>query len=66
MAEVDPNIRSIPLEGLSLAIVVVSVICLVFSLLAVGGRTYSRAKDRMFGLDDGLVLIGTVRQPPPH
>jgi hypothetical protein len=62
MADVDPSARYVRLQGLSLAIVVISIICVIFSILAVGGRTYARVKDRLFGLDDGLVLFGTVSQ----
>lgn len=58
---VDPNARYVPLEGLSMAIVVISTICVVFSILAVGLRTYARLADGLFGTDDGLVLFGTVR-----
>jgi hypothetical protein len=59
-SDVDPNARYVPLEGLSLAIVVVSSTCIVFSMLAVALRTYARATDGLFGFDDGLVLAGTV------
>ncbi|KAI1506235.1 hypothetical protein F5X99DRAFT_127774 [Biscogniauxia marginata] len=60
MAEVDPNARFIPLEGLSLAIVVVSLIFFVVSALAVGGRIYVRFTENTFGLDDWLMLFGTL------
>ncbi|KAH6656058.1 hypothetical protein BKA67DRAFT_254673 [Truncatella angustata] len=60
MAEVDPNARYVPLEGLSMAIVVVSSICLVFSVAAVALRTYARLQDRLYGIDDSLVAFGTV------
>lgn len=66
MAEVDPNARYVPLEGLSMAIVVISSICIIFSIAAVGLRTYARLQDRLFGLDDGLVVMGTVCQKPSH
>lgn len=60
MAAMDPNARYVPLEGLSMGIVVVSSICVLLSVLAVGLRTYARLRDRLFGFDDGLVLFGTV------
>ncbi|KAI0134043.1 hypothetical protein BJ170DRAFT_183014 [Xylariales sp. AK1849] len=60
MAAVDPNATYLPLEGLSLGIVVVSLICLVFSVISVGARTYVRLSDGLFGFDDGLVFAGTV------
>lgn len=60
MATVDPNAKSVPLEGLSLSIVVVSLVFLFLSVLAVGARTYIRLTDRVFGLDDGLMLFGTI------
>ncbi|KAI1847117.1 hypothetical protein JX266_006992 [Neoarthrinium moseri] len=57
---IDPSARQVQPEGLSLAIVVVSLLCLFFSILAVAGRTYVRLDDGLFGLDDGLVVIGTL------
>ncbi|KAI1386874.1 uncharacterized protein F4822DRAFT_431740 [Hypoxylon trugodes] len=59
MATVDPNAKFIPLEGLSLAIVVVSLVFLFFSALTVGGRTYVRLINGVFGLDDNLMVFGT-------
>ncbi|KAM0809277.1 hypothetical protein AB5N19_09620 [Seiridium cardinale] len=60
MADVDPAARYIPLEGLSLAIVVVSLVCIIFSVTAVGIRIYARVLDGLFGFDDTLVLAGTL------
>ncbi|KAI1763612.1 hypothetical protein GGR53DRAFT_531365 [Hypoxylon sp. FL1150] len=60
MTPVDTSARYIPLQGLSLAIVVVSSIFLILSVLAVSGRTYIRYSERVFGLDDGLMLFGTI------
>lgn len=60
---VDPDARYVPLEGLSMAIVVISIICVVCSVAAVGIRTYARLANGLFGVDDALVLFGTVGDP---
>ncbi|ORY58874.1 uncharacterized protein BCR38DRAFT_527394 [Pseudomassariella vexata] len=60
MADNGTDASYIPLTGLSLAIVVSSLICLVLSVTAVGIRTYVRLADKLFGLDDSLVLAGTL------
>ncbi|RDW85687.1 hypothetical protein BP5796_04012 [Coleophoma crateriformis] len=54
----DASATTLPLEGFPLVILVVSVVCLSLSTIAVGLRTYLRLKDRVFGWDDGLILIG--------
>lgn len=58
---VEDDARTVTLSGLSLAIFVVSLVCLGLSLLSVGLRTYIRIFDNVFGLDDGLILAGAVR-----
>lgn len=58
---VEDDARTVALSGLSLAIFVVSLVCLGLSLLSVGLRTYIRVFDNVFGLDDGLILAGVVR-----
>ncbi|KAH8671571.1 hypothetical protein BX600DRAFT_459305 [Xylariales sp. PMI_506] len=60
MSDVDPDLRWLPLHGLSLAIVVASLICVTFSVLSVTGRLYVRISDRLFGFDDGLMGAGTL------
>lgn len=59
MSSVDPNLRAVlPLDGTSLAIVIVSITCGVISALVVGLRIYVRFGEHVFGWDDGLMLGG--------
>lgn len=58
---VDPDLRILEPQGLPLAIIIVSSIFLVISVLCVGLRTRVRLVEGTFGLDDGLMLAGTVR-----
>lgn len=57
---VDANLRFVQPEGLALAIIIVSLVFLFFSLLSVGIRIYIRQSDNALGLDDWLVLGGVV------
>lgn len=57
----EDDVRTVSLSGLSLAIFVVSLVCLGLALVSVGLRTYIRTFDHVFGLDDGLILAGAVR-----
>lgn len=57
---VDPNARLIPLDGLPLAIVVVSLIFFFASIITVSLRTFIRLKKGIFGWEDGFMVIGTV------
>lgn len=57
---VEDDVRTVSLGGLSLAIFVVSIVCLALSLISVGLRTHIRIFDNVFGLDDGLILAGVV------
>lgn len=63
---IEDDVRTVSLSGLSLAIFVVSLVCLALSLLSVGLRTYIRVSDSVFGLDDGLILAGVVRFTSTH
>jgi hypothetical protein len=57
---VDPSARLIALDGLPLAIVVISSIFFIASIITVSLRTYIRLKKRIFGLEDTFMVIGTV------
>jgi hypothetical protein len=57
---VDPSARLIALDGLPLAIVVISLIFFVASIVTVSLRTYIRLKKGIFGLEDTFMVIGTV------
>ncbi|KAL0933894.1 uncharacterized protein CTRU02_210693 [Colletotrichum truncatum] len=57
---VDPDLRMLPPVHLPLAIIIISCIFLVFSIICVGLRTRIRIVERTFGLDDGLMAAGTV------
>ncbi|KAF6835132.1 integral membrane protein [Colletotrichum musicola] len=57
---VDPDLRMLPPEGLPLAIIIVSCIFLVFSVICVALRTRIRLVEGTFGLDDALMAAGTV------
>ncbi|OHF00977.1 hypothetical protein CORC01_03805 [Colletotrichum orchidophilum] len=61
---VDPDLRILEPEHLPLAIIIISSIFLVISVLCVGVRTRVRLVEGTFGLDDGLVLAGTVVYVP--
>ncbi|WQF86497.1 hypothetical protein CDEST_11511 [Colletotrichum destructivum] len=61
---VDPDLRILEPQGLPLAIIIVSSIFLVISILCVGLRTRVRLVEGTFGLDDGLMLAGTVVYVP--
>lgn len=56
----DAAARVLAPTGLSLAIFVVSIICLVLSAIAVSLRVYVRCSEKTFGWDDGLILAGLV------
>lgn len=60
--EVDPSARSIALDGLPLAIVVISLIFFIASIITVSLRTYIRLKKGIFGLEDTFMVIGTVSE----
>jgi hypothetical protein len=61
MSPVDPNLRAVlPLDGTSLAIVVVSIVCGVTSILVVALRVLVRLREQAFGWDDRLMLAGLV------
>lgn len=57
---IDPDLRMLPPTGLPLAIIIISCVFLVFSVICVGLRTRIRLVERTFGLDDGLMAAGTV------
>lgn len=57
----DDSVRSIQPTGLALAILVVSIVCLIASFVAVALRTYTRWAEHTFGPDDGLIIAGLVR-----
>ncbi|KAH8196424.1 hypothetical protein TruAng_009411 [Truncatella angustata] len=54
----DANARSVPLEGFPLAIILISLAFLFFAIFSVAVRTYIRLTDKVFGLDDALMLAG--------
>jgi len=58
---VDPSITSMRLNGLPLAIFVLSTIFWILSIITVGLRTYARVWKHIFGLDDIFIVAGTVR-----
>jgi len=58
--DVDPSARLIALDGLPLAIVVISSIFFIASIITVSLRTYIRLKKGIFGLEDIFMVIGTV------
>lgn len=57
---VDEDARTLPLSGLALSIFVVSIFCLVLSVIAVAIRTHVRCSEKTFGFDDILILAGLV------
>ena len=59
--DVDPSARLIAPDGLPLAIIVISSIFFALSIVTVALRTYIRIKKRIFGLEDGFMVVGTVR-----
>ncbi|KAJ4410785.1 hypothetical protein N0V91_001713 [Didymella pomorum] len=61
---VDPSARLIALDGLPLAIVVISSIFFIASIITVSLRTYIRLKKRIFGLEDTFMVIGTIAYIP--
>ncbi|KAJ0159760.1 hypothetical protein CTA2_9154 [Colletotrichum tanaceti] len=61
---VDPDLRILEPHGLPLAIIIVSSVFLVISVLCVGLRTRVRLVEGTFGLDDGLMLAGTIVYVP--
>ncbi|EFQ34575.1 uncharacterized protein GLRG_09719 [Colletotrichum graminicola M1.001] len=63
-ATVDPNLRMLEPHGLPLAIIIVSSVFLVISVLCVGVRTCVRLIEGTFGVDDGLMLAGTMAYVP--
>lgn len=59
--EVSPDNRVIwPPQGLPLAVIINVVIFVVLSTAAIGVRVFVRAKDKVFGWDDGLMVVGGV------
>ena len=48
-------------EGLALGIIIVSLIFLIISLISVAIRIYIRQDEHTLGLDDWLMVGGTVR-----
>ncbi|KAK1997560.1 hypothetical protein LX36DRAFT_657422 [Colletotrichum falcatum] len=63
-ATVDPNLRMLEPHGLPLAIIIVSTVFLAISILCVGLRTCVRLIEGTFGMDDGLMLAGTIVYVP--
>ena len=57
---VDPTARTIPLDGLPLAILTISCVFLGLSIIAVSLRTYARLASNIFGFDDAFIILGTV------
>lgn len=60
-AAIDPTERLIKPDGLPLAIIWISCILLGLSIVVVSFRIYIRIAKNAFGLDDALVVAGTVR-----
>lgn len=58
---IDEDARYLRPTGLALAILIVSIVCLVASAIAVVGRTYLRLVNHVFGFDDALIIGGLVR-----
>lgn len=56
----DESARTAVLEGFPLSITIVISAFLVLAVLSVGIRSYVRAFDNVFGVDDGLILAGLV------
>jgi hypothetical protein len=57
---VNPSATLIALDGLPLAIVVISLVFFAASIITVSLRTYIRLKMGIFGLEDTFMVIGTV------
>lgn len=57
---IDESVRFLWPAGLALALLVVSIVCLVVSAIAVALRTYLRLIDNVFGIDDALIIGGLV------
>lgn len=59
-SDVDPSARLITPDGLPLAIIAISSIFFMLSVVTVALRTFIRIKKRIFGLEDTFMVIGTV------
>ncbi|KAF1849264.1 cytochrome P450 [Cucurbitaria berberidis CBS 394.84] len=57
---VNPNERIIPLDGLPLAILAISCVFWVLSVITVSMRAYTRISKAIFGLDDAFMVAGTI------
>jgi hypothetical protein len=60
LTAIPPEERTIRPDGLPLAILVISSVFLVLSLIAVALRTYTRLAKKNLGLDDVFIIVGTV------
>lgn len=60
---INEDVRFLRPTGLALAILVVSILCLAASVVSVALRTYLRLLERVFGVDDALILAGLVCLP---
>ena len=64
MSAKDPNQPYLhQLEGTSLAIFAVPLVCCIVSTTVVALRTWARVSSKAFGLDDGLMVAGLVSHP---
>jgi hypothetical protein len=48
------------LEGLGLAVLIISITCGLLSFIVVSLRTWTRVQEQTYGWDDGLMSIGMV------
>lgn len=67
MAAVQPFSEMEPtwltsMDGLGIGTLIVTIILGVFSLLLVALRTWTRFTTSTFGVDDGLMVVGVVRE----
>lgn len=60
-SEMEPNWLTSP-DGLGTATLAVSIALAVLSILLVVLRSWARFQTSTFGLDDGLMIIGLVRE----
>jgi hypothetical protein len=60
---VDPNAKTIQLDGFPLVVVTLSCAFLALSIVAVSLRVYIRLVKGTFGVDDSFMAAGTVS---PH
>lgn len=57
----DPSATSVQPTGLGLILLVLSIFFLIPTSIVVALRCFARVKYRLFGVDDGLMLVGWVR-----